>query len=117
MPAHVVYAQIDNKPAGFSSIWLNNILRTKLGFSGMIISDDLSMVGAHSMGSITARVQASLNAGCDMVLICNHPELLNEVIDKDWGGNKNAQSMQGKINPQFDKITYQQQLNNLGGLL
>jgi beta-N-acetylhexosaminidase len=53
----------------------------------MIISDDLSMVGAHSMGSITARVQASLNAGCDMVLICNHPELLNEVIDKDWGGN------------------------------
>jgi beta-N-acetylhexosaminidase len=117
MPAHVLYPQVDNMPAGFSKIWIQNILRTKLGFEGVIFSDDLSMIGAHSIGDIKTRVQTSIMAGCDMVLICNHPELVDEIIDTDWGMSQNAHLMQGKIQAQFDKIQYQQQLDNIKELL
>ena len=75
MPAHVVYPKVDSLPAGFSSIWLQKVLRQSLGFSGAIFSDDLSMAGARQVQgheiSASQAVLAALQAGCDMALLCN----------------------------------------------
>lgn len=79
MMAHVTYPAVDAAPAGYSKVWVEQILRGELGFAGAVISDDISMAAAGAAGSVTARVQAHLAAGCDLVLAC-FPEVVEEAI-------------------------------------
>jgi len=102
MPAHILFPQVDAEAAvGFSKVWLQDILRRQMGYGGVIFSDDLTMEGATQMGSYTERAYAAIEAGCDMVLICNNRQgalsVLNELAQDDYyRNNASRESMRAR---------------------
>jgi beta-N-acetylhexosaminidase len=96
MMAHVVYPQVAPEPAGYSPRWINDILRGEMGFRGVVFSDDIGMAAAFSAGGIKARVDAHLDAGCDVVLVC-HPELVDESLAAVRGRSLNTAALIGLI--------------------
>jgi beta-N-acetylhexosaminidase len=105
MPAHVVYPKVDALPAGFSPRWLKEILRQQLGFTGAVFSDDLSMEGARHLAggelSYAEAASVALNAGCDMVLLCNQSVDGGQAVDALLDGLQDAQA-QGRWSPDAD---------------
>ncbi|MBL8378207.1 MAG: beta-N-acetylhexosaminidase [Burkholderiales bacterium] len=98
MPAHVIYPRVDPAPAGFSRHWLTTVLRGQYRFAGVIFSDDLSMEGASVAGGYDARAHAALEAGCDMVLVCNdhvNAQVVLEALEKSGAGPVPAKRLLG----------------------
>ncbi|MGY3264281.1 beta-N-acetylhexosaminidase [Lysobacter sp. HA35] len=96
MMAHVKYPAVDPDPAGYSKRWIEDILRKEMGFRGVVFSDDIGMAAAFSAGGIKARIDAHLDAGCDVVLVC-HPELVPESLAAVEGRKLNTASMASLI--------------------
>ncbi len=96
MMAHVVYPQVAPEPAGYSPRWIQQILREQMGFRGVVFSDDIGMAASFSAGGVKARVDAHLDAGCDVVLVC-HPELVEESLRAVEGRTLNTAALFGLI--------------------
>ncbi|MBO1926708.1 beta-N-acetylhexosaminidase [Thiomicrorhabdus sp. 6S2-11] len=114
MPAHVIYPQVDAKPAGFSEFWLQRILREQCHFEGAIISDDMSMQAAVEFGDASQRVRNALQAGCDLVLVCNDPHAADKVLSEvTWQGDLISHArlirMHGHHQYNYDKLRFDPQ--------
>jgi beta-N-acetylhexosaminidase len=96
MLAHISYPQVAPEPAGYSRIWIEDILRAEMGFRGVVFSDDIGMAAAFSAGGVKARVDAHLDAGCDVVLVC-HPDLVAESLVAVQGRALNTMALTGLI--------------------
>ena len=81
MLAHIVYEQIEAQPAGFSELWIQRELRSRLGFGGAVFCDDLSMKATRGYGSMAERGRLALDAGCDMILVCNDRDAAHQAVD------------------------------------
>ncbi len=99
MPAHVIYDAVDDAPAGFSRTWIDR-LRGDLGFTGAVFSDDLLMQGASGQGGLPDRARAALKAGCDLVLVCNQLDAMDEVLDGlRWKAGPRFSERLGRLAP------------------
>ncbi len=135
MPAHVTFPQVDARPAGFSSRWLQDILRGRLGYTGAIVCDDLSMEGARVAGSPAEGGIAALNAGCDLILLCNQSKVdggrpvdelldgLQQALDQGrWHADPQSETRRAQLLPKGEPLpwdelmhqaAYQQALDRL----
>jgi beta-N-acetylhexosaminidase len=109
MMAHVSFPEIDEAPASMSRWWIETQLRGEMEFSGAIISDDMSMVGASTGGDMADRVRAALDAGCDLVLICNAADRVPDVLAAldgyvDPAGELRLMRLRGKRGPSLAKL-------------
>jgi len=108
MPAHITFPAVDPDSVGFSGFWLQQVLRQQLGFDGAIFSDDLSMKGADVAGGYIDKAQLALNAGCDMILVCNCPEGAREVLQmmehRSLAGSDRIASMGATKSVDWDKL-------------
>jgi beta-N-acetylhexosaminidase len=82
MAAHVVFPAVDDYPASLSRAWIEGQLRGELGFRGAVFTDDLSMAGAAAFGGVAERARLALDAGCDMLLVCNDRAAVIELLDR-----------------------------------
>ncbi len=96
MMAHVIYPHVAPEPAGYSPRWINGILREQMGFRGVVFSDDIGMAASFAAGGVKGRVDAHLDAGCDVVLVC-HPELVEESLQAVAGRALNTGALLGLI--------------------
>ncbi|MEO8461555.1 MAG: beta-N-acetylhexosaminidase [Dokdonella sp.] len=107
MLAHVTYPAVDSVAAGFSRVWIDDILRGELGFRGVVIGDDIGMAATESVGGIAARINAHLSAGCDLILACN-PSIVPESLDASAGmaacDPEVLAGLRGKIAPSWDDL-------------
>ena len=122
MPAHVIYAKVDERPAGFSQRWLREILRVQLGFEGAVFSDDLSMAGARRVGGVEVgyaeAAALALSAGCDLVLLCNQSidggaavdalleDLLAAETSGHWQADPDSESRRLALLPQTPPLAW-----------
>jgi beta-N-acetylhexosaminidase len=107
MMAHVTYPAVDSVPAGYSKVWIEQILRGELGFAGVVVSDDISMAAAGAAGSVAERVRAHLDAGCDLVLAC-FPDVVDEAIAAVHGEaimpSSQLASLRGELGADWDGL-------------
>jgi len=119
MPAHVTFPQVDALPAGFSPRWLKEILRGQLGYTGAICCDDLSMEGARVAGTAVEAGIAALNAGCDLVLLCNQSKVeggrpvdvlldgLAQALEQGrWQADANSETRRVELLPQTSPLPW-----------
>ncbi|WP_299593037.1 beta-N-acetylhexosaminidase [uncultured Microbulbifer sp.] len=111
MPAHIRFAKVDENPVGFSRFWLQEILRKRLGFDGVIFSDDLTMEGAGAAGGYAERIRAAMMAGCDMGIVCNNRQGALEVLDALEGFEPDPLSSQ-----RLERMRGQSGIDNWGAL-
>jgi len=107
MIAHVVYPAVDSLPAGYSRLWLQEILRGELGYGGVVLSDDLGMHAARAVGDLHARTRLCLEAGCDLVLICQPgdvAELLNQLNDSPFDASGSIARLYGQPTVDRDEL-------------
>ena len=110
MPAHITFPSVDPDSVGFSSFWLNDVLRGKLGFEGIIFSDDLTMKGADIAGGYVDKAKLALKAGCDMILVCNCPqgavEVLSYMESAGIAQSSKLASMAAKLSVNWSDLEY-----------